>query len=141
MNRLLARNLAVLLLGVGFGILLVKGRIASWYRIQEMFWFEGFHLYGVIGSALAVAATGVWLIRRSGARTLRGETITIPAKPVDHGNWIGGLIFGIGWALVGACPGPVYALLGAVGAPALLILLSALAGAWAYGALKPRLPH
>jgi uncharacterized protein len=141
MNGTVSRYLAVLLVGVCFGILLVKGRLASWYRIQEMFWFGSVHMYGVILSALVVATAGVQLIRRIGVRSMQGDAVVIPAKPSDRGQWIGGLLFGMGWALVGTCPGPIYALLGAEGFNALLVLLAAISGAFAYGALKPRLPH
>lgn len=136
--------LVYLLLGTIFGVILVKSEVMSWFRIQEMFRFQGFHMYGVIASAVLVAALSVQLIRRSGATTRAGEPIVIPPKEWGpHGTryWAGGTIFGIGWALTGACPGPLFALLGAgVGAIAVAIA-SAVAGAWVYGYLRPKLPH
>lgn len=141
MNRVGLRYFWVFLAGLTFGVLLIKGRIASWSRIQEMFWFESFHMYGVIISAIAVAMMGVYLVRRFDVRTLKGESIAIASKTSDRGQLFGGLLFGAGWAITGACPGPMYALLGSEGLPAFLMLLSAIAGAWVYGALKPRLPH
>ena len=141
MNRSWPRQLVVLVIGILFGVLLVKGRAASWYRIQEMFWFGSFQLFGIIGSAILVAGLGILLIRRWQVRTLQGQTIAIADKPQDRGQWIGGALFGTGWALAGVCPGPMYALLGAEGTPALVVLTSALFGAWSYGVLKPRLPH
>jgi uncharacterized membrane protein YedE/YeeE len=133
-----------LLLGIVFGVILVRSEVISWFRIQEMFRFQSFHMYGVIASAVLVAALSVQLIRRSGATTRAGEPIVIPPKQWGrYGTryWAGGTIFGIGWALTGACPGPLFALLGAgVGAIAVAIV-SAVAGAWVYGYLRPRLPH
>jgi uncharacterized membrane protein YedE/YeeE len=108
-----------------------------------MFRFQSFHMYGVIGSAVAVAAVSVLLIKKLGIRTIKGEVILIEDKPYARGynHWIGGIIFGLGWALTGACPGPLYALIGSGVSVILVALLSAAAGAWAYGALKPSLPH
>jgi hypothetical protein len=141
MSRLGLRYIWVFLAGLTFGVLLIKGRIASWSRIQEMFWFESFHMYGVILSAIAVAMIGVYLVRRFDVRTLKGESIAIAAKTSDRGQVFGGLLFGAGWALTGACPGPMYALLGSEGLPAAIMLLSAIGGAWVYGALRQHLPH
>jgi uncharacterized membrane protein YedE/YeeE len=136
--------LVYLLLGTVFGVILVKSEVISWFRIQEMFRFQSIHMYGVIASAVLVAALSVQIIRRSGATTRAGEPIVIPPKQWGrHGTryWAGGTTFGIGWALTGACPGPLFALLGAgVGAIAVAIV-SAAAGAWVYGYLRPRLPH
>lgn len=132
-----------LLVGVVFGAILVKSEVVSWYRIQEMFRMQSFHMYGMIGSAFATAAIGVQLLKRLGIRTVSGETIVVPAKQLGRGHryWIGGFIFGIGWALTGTCPGPLFALLG-TGASVLIVVLSAaLLGTWAYGGLRGRLPH
>jgi uncharacterized membrane protein YedE/YeeE len=135
--------LVYVLLGAFFGVVLVKSEVVSWFRIQEMFRFQSFHMYGVIGSAVAVAALSIWLIKRLRVKTLGGEEITIPPKQWGTGTryWAGGTLFGLGWALTGACPGPLFALLGAGVGVILFAILSAIAGAWVYGALRPRLPH
>lgn len=141
MNATVLRYGGVFFGGIVFGVVLIKGRIASWSRIQEMFWFESFHMYGVILSAIVVAIIGVQWVRRSELRSLQGEPIKIAPKATDRGQLIGGLLFGAGWALTGACPGPMYALLGSEGLPAMVMLLSAIGGAWIYGAVRSRLPH
>jgi len=132
------------LLGVWLGTLFIKSEVASWFRIQEMFRFQSFHMYGVIGSAVAVGATSVWLMRRLGMRNARGERIDWPTAELGRprvSNAIGGLIFGLGWGLLGACPGPIFALIGA-GAPVMFVgLVGAISGAWTYGLLQSRLPH
>jgi uncharacterized membrane protein YedE/YeeE len=130
-------------LGVGFGFLLVRAELVSWFRMQEMFRFQAFHMYGVFASALAVAAPAVALLERRGARTVDGAPIRVPPKAMGRGvrYAVGGLLFGVGWALTGACPGPLLALAGA-GADAMAVaLLAALAGTWAYGRVRARLPH
>ena len=131
------------LLGLLFGVVLVQSQVVSWFRIQEMFRFDSFHMYGIIGSAIAVAALSLQLIKRLGLKTLHGETIAIPPKEWGRGTryWAGGILFGFGWALLGACPGPMFALLGGGVTVMLVALLSALVGTWLYGALRPRLPH
>ncbi len=130
-------------MGVLFGIILTKSEVISWFRIQEMFRFDSFHMYGVIGSALVVAAVTVAWIRHGGLQTILGEDIVLETKPFDRGynQWIGGILFGFGWALTGACPGPLYALIGNGVSVIVVPLLAAVAGAWAYGALRPYLPH
>lgn len=135
--------LVYLLIGVVFGVILVKSEVVSWFRIQEMFRFEAFHMYGIIGSAIAVAALSIQVIKRFDVKALGGEPITIPPKAWGQGYryWIGGTIFGLGWALLGACPGPMFALIGA-GYPIILVaLFSALVGTWTYSYLRPKLPH
>ena len=132
-----------LLLGILFGIVLTKSEAISWFRIQEMFRFQAFHMYGIIGTAVVVAAVAVALIKTFNVKTVRGYDIDIPPKAMNekHRYWIGGTIFGLGWALAGACPGPLFALIGN-GIPVMAVaLLSAVAGTWAYGALRGRLPH
>lgn len=135
--------LIYVLLGTVFGIILVKSEVISWYRIQEMFRFQSFHMYGVIMGAVVVAAASVIVLRRLGAHTLAGELIRVEQKTFFRGynQLVGGTIFGLGWALTGACPGPLYALIG-TGLPIILVPLgAAILGAWAYGALQHRLPH
>ena len=132
-----------LALGVLFGITLVKSEAVSWFRIQEMFRFQAFHMYGIMGSALVVAALSVALIKRFHIRTLDGEPIVIPPKELGRGHryWIGGAMFGVGWALTGACPGPLFALVGAGVTVLSVAVVSAVAGTWLYGYLRPVLPH
>ena len=127
--------------GVLFGIVFVKAEIVSWFRIQEMFRFESFHMYGVIGTAVVVGAISVLLIKRLKARTIYGEEIHIPNKTFNKGQIYGGLLFGLGWAITGACPGPLFAQIGA-GFPVIIVtFLSAWAGTWVYGRLREQLPH
>lgn len=130
-------------LGCLFGIVLIKSAVVSWFRIQEMFRFQSFHMYGVIMSAVVVAALSIVLIRRVGVRTLAGEAISISPKTLGKGYryWMGGALFGVGWALTGACPGPLFALTGAGISVYGVAALSALAGTWVYGYLRPHLPH
>ncbi|MBL7734688.1 MAG: YeeE/YedE family protein [Chitinophagaceae bacterium] len=135
------RNIKYLLAGLLFGIVLVKAQVVSWFRIQEMFRFDSFHMYGIIGSAVITGMIGVWLIRKFKVKTISGENIVIPRKQFDWGMVYGGLIFGCGWAITGACPGPLFALIG-VGYPVIILsLLSAILGTWTYGLLKDKLPH
>ncbi|MBM3262190.1 MAG: YeeE/YedE family protein [candidate division Zixibacteria bacterium] len=137
------RLLLYFLLGIGFGIVLTKAEVISWFRIQEMFRFHSFHMYGIIGSAVLVSAVGIALIRLASVSALNGEVIVIPPKAMGLGYryGIGGTLFGLGWALTGACPGPLFALIGSgVGVMAVAVL-SAVAGTWVYGLLRPRLPH
>ena len=136
---------ALLYLGMGtiFGIILIKSEVVSWFRIQEMFRFQAFHMYGIIGSAVVVAGASIALLRRMNATTIRGEPISISDKPFERGinQMAGGIAFGLGWGLLGACPGPIYALIGAGVTPVIVALVSAMVGAWTYGQLKPYLPH
>lgn len=135
------KNLPFLIAGMLFGIILVKAEVISWFRIQEMFRLESFHMYGVIGSAVVTAMLGVLLVRKMGWRSLGGEEIVIRKKPFHKGIVFGGLIFGLGWAITGACPGPLFAQVGSGFTVVLVSLLSAIAGTWVYGLLKDRLPH
>ena len=132
------------LVGCYLGIIFIKSEVASWFRIQEMFRFQAFHMYGVIGAALLVATVGVLLLKRSGARTAFGHEIEY-SDPADRRpstrHILGGITFGLGWGLLGACPGPIYALIGS-GLPIMVVGLGgALAGAWVYGWMRPRIPH
>jgi uncharacterized membrane protein YedE/YeeE len=131
------------LIGGAFGAVLLESEVISWFRIQEMFRFESFHMYGIIASAIVVAAVSLEIIKRLGVRDRTGAPIALPRKTLGSGiRYIaGGTIFGAGWALTGACPGPLVALVGA-GVPVMLVAIAAaLAGTWTYGLLRPRLPH
>jgi uncharacterized protein len=132
-----------LVVGVLFGIVLTRGEVISWFRIQEMFRFQGFHMYGVFATALPVAIVTVQAIKRLGVRGAGGEPIVIPPKEMGRATryWAGGTIFGLGWALTGACPGPLFALFGSGIGVMGVAILSALAGTWVYGYLRPKLPH
>lgn len=129
------------LVGIVFGIVFVKAEIISWFRIQEMFRLDSFHMYGVIGSAVFVGLVSVQLIRRFNVRTLQGDPISIAPKQFSQGQIWGGLLFGFGWAITGACPGPLFAQIGAGYTAVAITLLSALAGTWVYGAIRRYLPH
>lgn len=133
--------LKYLIAGTLFGIVFVKAEIISWFRIQEMFRLQSFHMYGVIGSAVIVGMLSVWLIKRFVLKTLAGEPIIIQPKIFNKGQIYGGLLFGLGWALTGACPGPLFAQIGSGYAVVVVTLLSAIAGTWMYGFLRDRLPH
>jgi uncharacterized membrane protein YedE/YeeE len=135
------RNIKFLLAGVVFGIILVKSQVISWFRIQEMFRLQAFHMYGIIGSAIAVGMVSILLLKRFNVKTINGEPIVIPQKQFTWGNVWGGLIFGLGWAITGACPGPLYALLGSGFWVIGVTLLSAILGTWVYGLAKNKLPH
>jgi uncharacterized membrane protein YedE/YeeE len=135
--------LAYFFLGVCFGVTLTQSEALSWFRIQEMFRFQSPRMYEIIASAIVVAAVSVALIKRLGVKTIAGERIAIPPKTMGLGvrYAAGGTIFGLGWALVGACPGPMFALLGNGVSVMIVAISSALAGTWLYGLLRPRLPH
>jgi hypothetical protein len=134
---------AYLLLGIVLGLVFTKSEAISWFRIQEMFRFQSFHMYGIILSAIAVGMISVHLIKRHQARDLDGNPIEIEPKELGRGTryWLGGTLFGLGWALTGACPGPMFALVGNGLAVILVALLAAIAGTWVYGWLRPGLPH
>lgn len=131
-----------LILGIFFGIILTKSEVVSWFRIQEMFRFQSFHMYGVIGSAVVVGLVSVWLIRKFKLKTSSGEQVDLTPKPLMKvGNFVGGTIFGLGWAFTGACPGPIYSLIGYGYLVFIIVLVSAYAGVYTYGSLRNRLPH
>ena len=134
-------NFKYLVAGVFFGILLIKAQVISWFRIQEMFRLQSFHMYGVIGSAVLTGAISVFLIKKFRIRTIYGEEIKFYPKQFNKGQIIGGLLFGFGWALTGACPGPLYAQIGTGATVVIVSLLSAIAGTWVYGLLSKHLPH
>lgn len=136
------RGLMYLGIGTFFGIVLFKSEAASWFRIYEMFQFDSFHMYGIIGSALVLGILFTQWIKRTQAKTVYGERIEVPDKKKSFFRYaIGGILFGLGWALAGACPGPMFALLGAGFWPIVLVILGALLGTFCYGVLKPKLPH
>ena len=129
-------------IGILFGITMIKSEAASWFRIYEMFQFKSFHMYGIIGAAVALGVIITQSIKRFKLRSFFGEEIQIPSKTkLVKAPLFGGVIFGLGWALTGACPGPIYVLIGAGYFPLLIVLASALLGTYCYGVLKPRLPH
>jgi hypothetical protein len=129
------------LVGIVFGIVFVKAEIISWFRIQEMFKLQSFHMYGVIGTAVGVGALSVALIKKYKIKTLQKETIAINKKPFTKGNIYGGLLFGLGWAMTGACPGPLFAQIGAGIGSISIVIASAILGTWTYGYFKEKLPH
>jgi len=134
-------NLKYLVAGILFGIILVKSEVISWFRIQEMFRLESFHMYGVIGSAVVTGIISILIIKKFNIKTIYGEKIKLYPKKFNKGQIFGGLIFGFGWALTGACPGPLFALIGTGALVIIVTLLSAIAGTWVYGLLRERLPH
>ncbi len=130
-------------LGILFGVVLTRSEVLSWFRIQEMFHFQSFRMYGIIGSAVVTAALSLALLKRLKFKSLSGEAIAVPPKTLGSGirYLTGGTIFGLGWALTGACPGPIVALIGAGVTVMSVGLISALLGTWLYGWVRPRLPH
>ncbi|WHF51828.1 YeeE/YedE thiosulfate transporter family protein [Chryseobacterium gotjawalense] len=134
-------NLKYLILGIFFGIVFIKAEVISWFRIQEMFRLQSFHMYGVIGSAILVAMISIWLIKKFNIKTIYGEEIIFHKKTFNKGQIYGGLIFGFGWALTGACPGPLFAQIGTGATVVVVTLLSAIAGTWVYGYIREKLPH
>ncbi|WP_276167708.1 DUF6691 family protein [Zobellia alginiliquefaciens] len=134
--------LKFLFVGIFFGIVLVKSEAVSWYRIYEMFKFQSFHMYGIIGSAVVLGAISVWVIKKLKVKSIEGKEIDLPAKDKSFTRYIlGGTIFGLGWALAGACPGPMYILLGAGVFSMLIVIAAATLGTFAYGVLRSKLPH
>lgn len=127
--------------GIFFGIILVKAEVISWFRIQEMFRFQSFHMYGVIGSAVLVGAISVFIIKKFNIKSIDGEPILIAPKEFRKGQIFGGLIFGFGWAMTGACPGPLFAQIGTGAFAVIVTLSSAVLGTWVYGLLKEKLPN
>jgi hypothetical protein len=127
--------------GLLFGVVLTQSEVISWFRIQSMFRLEDPHIYLVIGSAVIVSGLSVWLIRKVQARTLEGEKVDIPTKTFHKGYIFGGLLFGMGWAITGACPGPIFAQIGSGAFPALMTLIGAILGTYVYSVFRPKLPH
>ncbi len=131
-----------LFVGIFFGIVLVKSEAVSWYRIYEMFKFQSFHMYGIIGSAVLMGMSGIFLIKKFKVKSVEGNPILLPPKEKSFSRYIfGGTIFGLGWALAGACPGPMYILLGAGIYPMVILIFAATLGTFIYGVVKKKLPH
>lgn len=136
------KKVIYLIIGILFGIVLVKSEVVSWFRIQEMFRFQFFFMYGVIGSAIGVGTITILMIKKLNIRTLSGEEINITSKTVLwKANLLGGIIFGMGWAMTGACPAPIYALIGKGITVFILMLLSVYLGTYVYGSFKSKFPH
>ena len=136
------RTLIYLLIGILFGITLFKSEAASWYRIYEMFQFDAIHMYGIIGTTVILGVLGIQLIKRFNVKSFHGEKITFPPKQKSFARYaFGGILFGLGWALAGACPGPMFTLLGAGFSPIVIMILASLLGTFVYGLLKDKLPH
>lgn len=131
-----------LLVGTLFGIILTKAEVISWFRIYEMFKFQSFHMYGVIGSAVVVGIIGIWLMKKFKVKSVTGDDLCLnPKAPSISRYLLGGIIFGLGWAMTGACPGPMFILLG-YGVPVILVVIvSAMLGTFTYGLLRDKLPH
>ncbi len=136
------RVLSYLLIGILFGITMFKSEAASWFRIYEMFKFESFHMYGIIGSALVIGIVMVQMIKRLNIKSFYGEKITFHPKAKSFSRYMfGGIIFGLGWALAGACPGPMFTLVGAGYVPILIVIITSILGTFLYGIVKDKLPH
>ncbi|APG59800.1 YeeE/YedE family protein [Christiangramia salexigens] len=134
--------LGYLFIGIFFGIVMFKSEAASWFRIYEMFQFASFHMYGIIGSALVLGILGVQLIKRKGIKDINGENINFVPKEKSFSRYMyGGIIFGLGWGLAGACPGPIYTLIGAGYVSVIVVFLAAILGTYVYGLLRDKLPH
>jgi len=134
-------NLKFAIAGILFGIILIKSEVISWFRIQEMFRLQSFHMYGVIGSAIIVGIISIFIIKKFKIRTIDGEEIRLDPKKFNKGQVYGGLLFGFGWAITGACPGPLFAQIGTGATVIIVTLFSAIAGTWVYGYLRDKLPH
>jgi len=138
----MTRSLTFLFIGILFGITMFKSEAASWFRIYEMFQFKSFHMYGIIGSALALGILMIQLIKRMKLRSFYGEPIEIIDKDKSFYRYsVGGVIFGLGWGLSGACPGPMFTLLGAGFLPILIVIITAVFGTFIYGKIRHKLPH
>ena len=136
------KNIIALIMGMAFGIILVKAEVLSWFRIQEMFAFQSIHMYGIIGSAVIVGAISVWIIKKMKARSIEGNVIEIPEKAkLFVSPYVGGTIFGLGWAMTGACPGPLYALIGSGITIMVLSVVMGILGVLTYAKLRDKLPH
>src|SRR5690606_7926532 len=136
------KYLKFLILGILFGIILIKSEAASWYRIYEMFHFQSFHMYGIIGTSVGFGVLGIQFLKKKNIKDIEGNTIQIEPKEKGITRYlIGGILFGLGWGLVGTCPGPIFVLIGAGYYPIIIIFIGALAGTFLYGLVKDKLPH
>lgn len=134
--------LKFLLVGIAFGIILVKSEAVSWYRIFEMFRFEAFHMYGIIGTAIATGTILLLISKKFKLKNIEGNIMNVPDKEKGLKRYIfGGILFGLGWALSGACPGPMYILVGTGVFTMLIVILAAVLGTYVYGVIKDKLPH
>jgi hypothetical protein len=134
-------NIKYSIAGFFFGIILIKAEVISWFRIQEMFRFESFHMFGIIISAIITGMISIFIIKKIKAKSLNNEQIVIKPKRFHKGYIYGGLLFGFGWAITGACPGPLFAQIGSGATVVIVTFTSALAGTWTYGLLRDKLPH
>ena len=141
LDKPLLSNFRFTIAGILFGIILIKSEVISWFRIQEMFRLQSFHMYGIIGSAIVVGIISVFIIKKFKIRSIDGEEIRFDQKKFNKGQIYGGLLFGFGWALTGACPGPLFALIGSGSTVIIVTLFSAIAGTWVYGYVREKLPH
>ena len=141
LDKPLWSNLKFTIAGILFGIILVKSEVISWFRIQEMFRLQSFHMYGIIGSAIVVGIISIFIIKKFKIRSIDGEEIRFDPKKFNKGQVYGGLLFGFGWAITGACPGPLFAQIGTGATVIIVTLFSAIAGTWVYGYLRDKLPH
>jgi uncharacterized membrane protein YedE/YeeE len=135
------KDIKFLIFGIAFGIILTKSEVISWFRIQEMFRFQSFHMYGIIGSAVIVGALSILILKKFNIKDSNGAEINFLKKPYNTGYIIGGVLFGLGWALTGACPGPIFAIIGNGYSVFIATLIFAIFGAWIYGLLREKLPH
>ncbi len=136
------RQLKFILSGIVFGIILTKSEAVSWFRIQEMFRFDSFHMYGIIGSAIVIGIIGIQLIKRKNGLDIDKNPIQFDSKERSVTRYLaGGIIFGLGWAMTGACPGPMFSLLGQGFGSMIIVISGAVLGTFIYGILRPKLPH
>lgn len=136
------KGLKFIFTGIFFGIVMAKSEAISWYRIQEMFRFKSFHMYGIIGTALVLGVIAVYFIKKLKIKDVSGQAITLQTKEMSWRKYlIGGSVFGLGWALTGSCPGPMFVNIGYGYLSMLVVVLGALVGTYLYGILKNKLPH
>lgn len=141
-SKAFMKYIYAILLGMFFSICIVKGEVISWFRIQEMFLFESFHMFGILGSAVAVGAVSLFLIKKFKIKSINGQDAVPEPKPLRPiSNFVGGTLFGLGWAMTGACPGPMYALAGYGHTIIIVSIIFAISGVFIYGMIIEKLPH